>query len=119
MKSTGICSSRLIWSEEMAGRSRAARPRLQCASAFASSGRAACLPFSTSVELADQLPGAAVEVVAHGASISWTGSRGNVAFLAALMDRGVDFVACDNAAAPSSTVPAKRRFVGTSPSPTC
>ena len=39
-----------------------------CASAFASSGRAACLPFSTSVELADQLPGAAVEVVTHGAS---------------------------------------------------
>jgi hypothetical protein len=36
-------------------------------SAFARSGRAACLPFSTSVELADQLPGAAVEVVAHGA----------------------------------------------------
>jgi hypothetical protein len=44
-----------------------ARSRLHCASAFARSGRAACLPFSTSVELADQLPGAAVEVVAHGA----------------------------------------------------
>jgi hypothetical protein len=41
--------------------------RLHCASAFASSGRAACLALSTSVELADQLPGAAVEVVAHGA----------------------------------------------------
>ena len=38
-----------------------------CASAFASSGRAACLPLSTSVELADQLPGTVVEVVAHDA----------------------------------------------------
>jgi hypothetical protein len=28
-------------------------------------------------------------------SLSWTGSR-NVAFLAAVMDQGVDFVACDN-----------------------
>ena len=44
-----------------------ARSRLHCASAFASSGRAACLPLSTSVGLADQLQGAAVEVVAHGA----------------------------------------------------
>ena len=44
-----------------------ARSRLHCAGAFASSGRAACLPLSTSVELADQLPGAPVEVVAPGA----------------------------------------------------
>ena len=53
--------------ESRSGLAIASLARLHCASAFASSERAACLPLSTSVELVDQLPGAAVEVLAHGA----------------------------------------------------